>query len=261
MTKTNRLREAHVLPRTAHCLWVTGLATMTLLLCACANHKAPPVQGPPQQQHAPAPLPGLKHGLLQSPINISSVGAADGQHAIRLHYGTSREHITNKGHTIELEYDPGSGVTFDGKDYQFKQLHFHTPSEHHIDGVIYPLEMHMVHTLEGNDGAYFVGAILFKEGPENPFLKSFLAQVPDKAQTHVDVLDNTVDVKQLFTGDQSYYHYKGSLTTPPYSETVTWCVAKTIHTASRAQIERIHALEGENARAIQDQHGRAIDKD
>ena len=32
------------------------------------------------------------------------------------------------------------------------QFHFHTPSEHTINGVHYPLEMHMVHKLYTSDG-------------------------------------------------------------------------------------------------------------
>jgi len=36
------------------------------------------------------------------------------------------------------------GLTVDGVTYRLKQFHFHTPSEHTINGMAYPLEMHMV---------------------------------------------------------------------------------------------------------------------
>lgn len=36
------------------------------------------------------------------------------------------------------------GLLVDGVLYQLVQFHFHSPSEHVVNGVIYPLEMHMV---------------------------------------------------------------------------------------------------------------------
>ena len=201
----------------------------------------------------------LHKGLMQSPINISSQASAEGRHTIALKYDTSAEHIHNKGHTVKLNYDAGSGLTFDGRFYALKQIHFHTPAEHHIDGVIYPMEMHMVHTPPNHSGGYLVGAVLYKEGPESDFISGFLADIPTKAHSKRDRESKRVDLNKVFTGDGSYYHYRGSLTTPPYSETVMWCIAKTIHTASRKQILTIRALEGDNARDVQPLHGRSID--
>lgn len=43
----------------------------------------------------------------------------------------------------------GSSTTVDGKVFELKQFHFHTPSEHTIDGEYFPLEMHLVHEAEG----------------------------------------------------------------------------------------------------------------
>jgi carbonic anhydrase len=39
------------------------------------------------------------------------------------------------------------GFVVDGTFVPLNQFHFHTPSEHTINGVHYPLEMHMVHKL------------------------------------------------------------------------------------------------------------------
>lgn len=39
----------------------------------------------------------------------------------------------------------GATTRYLNKDYKMIQFHFHTPSEHLINGVHYPLEMHMVH--------------------------------------------------------------------------------------------------------------------
>jgi len=43
----------------------------------------------------------------------------------------------------------GAKTTVNGKEFELKQFHFHTPSEHTIDGEYFPLEMHMVHEAAG----------------------------------------------------------------------------------------------------------------
>jgi carbonic anhydrase len=47
------------------------------------------------------------------------------------------------------------------------------------------------------------------------------------------------------------YYYKGSLTTPLYTESVNWYVMKRIIEASLEQIMKINEIEGDNARHIQ----------
>ena len=58
---------------------------------------------------------------------------------------------------------------------------------------------------------------------------------------------------------EGYFHYEGSLTTPPYSETVTWLVLDQVHDASAEQIEAMNRIEGNNARHIQEQRARPVD--
>ena len=53
----------------------------------------------------------------------------------------------------------------DGVTYQLKQFHFHSQSEHTIDGAAYPLELHLVHsTPEGN---LAVVGVMIEAGEEN----------------------------------------------------------------------------------------------
>ena len=113
-------------------------------------------------------------GTMQSPININSQAVRSAAHRCVNTYKPSTEHLANTGHTIRIDYDPGSGVEFDGKFFRFVQLHFHTPAEHQIDGVIFPLEVHLVHVLEGTEDVYLVEALLFKrERKTNSFKISF----------------------------------------------------------------------------------------
>ncbi len=213
-------------------------------------------------------LPGTEHGLMQSPINIKTGEALEtDDHGVVLNYKKSSEKVVNLGHTIQVNYDKGNTISFDNKVYDFKQFHFHTPSEHLIDGITYPMEMHMVHTLQGQKPdatpQYCVVAILFKEGKENPFLNEFIDAIPQDAGTENEVTGGYVNINDILDmeTDLEYYHYQGSLTTPPYTETVTWLIYKQVVEASQEQIARFNKLEGNNARHIQALYGRVIEID
>jgi len=213
-------------------------------------------------------LPGLDHGLIQSPVNILTDQTALGRHEIQLSGNKPRAgDVSNTGHSIQLEFEPGSTTTFDGKIYDFKQCHFHTPSEHTVDGVTYPMEMHCVNLLpapEGSDAPpeYLVGAFFFKMGSESHFLSTFLGQVPKAVETaHLDQGEPVYleDLLSAMRGDEHYYVYRGSLTTPPFTETVTWLIAAYVFEASPEQIVTINRIEGNNARHVQALFGRKVD--
>ena len=147
-------------------------------------------------------------------------------------------------------------------------MHFHTPSEHLIDGVTYPMEIHVVNTLkdqpENETPEYLVLAFLVKMGDQSDFLSKFLDQIPEKAGEVNDIDLNTLkdskmgNTTNLLKEIHSSYHYQGSLTTPPYTESVNWYVIKRIFEASPEQIKRINTIEGDNARHIQAMYERDI---
>ncbi|MBS3953053.1 MAG: carbonic anhydrase family protein [Methylomicrobium sp.] len=56
-----------------------------------------------------------------------------------------------------------------------------------------------------------------------------------------------------------HYHYTGSLTTAPFTESVDWFVLKKVYEASPEQIETINKIEGNNARHIEPQNDRLVD--
>jgi carbonic anhydrase len=216
-------------------------------------------------QHEPAgTAPDLvyvlpeNNGTAQSPINILTGAVRHADHDIALHYQPSREHVLNLGHTVEAEFEPGSTLEYDGEVYELRQLHFHTPAEHLIDGITYPMEMHMVHTLRGASDKYLVVGILFREGLDDAFVEEVLAHVPGRSGERFDG-PMLLDAQRALGRIDGYYHYEGSLTTPPYSESVTWLVLKDIHQAAPAQIERLNRIEGDNARHIQALSARTVE--
>ncbi|MCE2847404.1 MAG: carbonic anhydrase family protein [Sphingobacteriales bacterium] len=215
-------------------------------------------------------LPGLDHGMEQSPINISSSTNEKGHHKISLFFKDSINKIENLGHTVQLDFNEGSSITQDDTSFIFKQCHFHTPSEHHIDGIMYPMEMHIVSLMpDTNKKAtpqYLVISALFKEGKESKFIADFLSSIPKNENEKAAVRGGQVKLSDLFGSVSKevmgqYYYYRGSLTTPPYTESVRWHVTKHIFEASPEQIEALHTIEGNNARQVQATFGRVVAND
>lgn len=210
-------------------------------------------------------LPGMDHGFVQSPINVITNNSKDlSTHKVKLYYNSSKEIVKNLGHTIQVNYELGNTVSFDENVFDFKQFHFHTPAEHLIDGVTYPMEMHMVHTLQGQKDkettVYLVIGALFKEGKENPFLNEFMDAIPKNEGEENTPKGKTVNINNFLNqaGALHYYNYLGSLTTPPYTETVTWLMMKHVFEASEEQIQQFNLLEGNNARHVQALNDRKV---
>ncbi len=214
-------------------------------------------------------LPGLDHGLIQSPVNILTLKAAgSGMHEIGVTTSDSTvaNDVVNTGHSVKLDFNTGTVIRFDGKDYRFLQAHFHTPSEHQVDGIIYPMEIHFVCMVDlpknQGDPEYLVAGAFFKMGEENEFIHKFLNRIPEIEHDTTFLQNNPVYIDDLLTPEEpfnDYYFYNGSLTTPPYTETVKWVIMKRILESSPEQIQKINALEGNNARHVQALFSREIE--
>jgi len=232
-------------------------------VAAAEEAKAAPSAGastPEPEEHAAQAyiLAEASEGTSQSPINIVTSRAVAGKHKVKFKYKASNEHVDNLGHTVKVTYDAGSSLEYDGTRYDLVQFHFHTPSEHLLDGVTYPMELHLVHAEHDHPEHLLVVGVLFKEGQSHPLLAKLVSDVPEHAGEHADK-DVQLDATSILKRGEGYYHYDGSLTTPPYSETVTWLVLDQPHDASAEQIEALNRIEGNNARHIQDQRARLVD--
>jgi carbonic anhydrase len=58
-------------------------------------------------------------------------------------------------------------ITVNGKVYNFDKMHWHSPSDHTINGQRFPLELHLVH--KSADGAVAVIGILYQLGAPDSF--------------------------------------------------------------------------------------------
>lgn len=198
-------------------------------------------------------------GQAQSPINIVSTTVAQDQQltAPVFSYGKSIVSIVNNGHTIQFNVDGDNKVSLNGKDYTLLQFHYHALSEHTIDGKHFPLEVHFVHKHADNDFA--VLGIMFEPGKSNSLLEKYLNHVYFPKEKGSYQSTDTIDLLSLFPQNKSYYYYKGSLTTPPCSEVVSWYVLQQSVQASPEQIAALSAILNNNYRPVMPLNGRTVE--
>jgi carbonic anhydrase len=196
-----------------------------------------------------------KQGKQQSPIALDKTFKASLE-SIEFDYKDSPFEAINNGHTIEVKYEHGSSIKIEGKQYELRQFHFHAPSEHTIGSQKYPIELHLVH--KSQDGELAVIGVFLKEGKPNELIQTLLANLPAK-EGEKTVKDIRLNASALSPTDKSYYHYSGSLTTPPCSEGVNWYVLKTPIEVSQEQIAKFASVYSGNARPTQPLNQRVIE--
>jgi carbonic anhydrase len=196
-----------------------------------------------------------KLGHEQSPIDIRHAEKAD-LPPIQFDYAPSPLRIIDNGHTVMVNYEPGSFLTVGGHRYQLTQFHFHHPSEEHINGKGYDMEIHLVHS--DASGNLAVVAVLLKSGKVNIGLQTVWDHLPkekDKEATVEGVLINAAD---LLPVNRGYYTFIGSLTTPPCTEGVAWFVLKTPEEISSGEVGVFAKLYPDDARPTQKLEGRVV---
>lgn len=197
-------------------------------------------------------------GQEQSPINVTATKDIN-LPKLSLNYANGSQGIINNGHTVQVNIKSGDTLTINGEAYELKQFHFHTPSENHINGQEFPLEAHFVHATA--DGKLAVIAVMFKEGSENPTLQKIVKSFPLQKNQEASLEFSKEYLNVVMPMHKEYYHFMGSLTTPPCSEKVNWFVLKTVQTASGAQIAAMHKEIGmNNNRPVQASNGRSIEE-
>lgn len=188
-------------------------------------------------------------GHLQSPIDILTFETDTFNGHIEFDYHPSHIDVANNGHTIQATLADSNFLRVDQRAYRMLQLHFHEPAEHHLDGIIYPMEVHFVHKdIEGN---LAVVGLFVKEGPENKYLSMIWDDVPEHAHEHHEEAKDLL-ISEIFPPERKIYHYTGSLTTPPCTEGVEWFVIERPISMSKAQIQRFRSLYHGNNRPVQE---------
>jgi len=196
-------------------------------------------------------------GKHQSPIDIHGAKPAD-LPAIRFDYHAAPLAVVDNGHTIQVNYAPGSTIDVGGARYELVQFHFHKPSEEKIDGKSHAMVAHLVH--RNPQGKLAVVAVLLDGGGANAMIDTIWKHLPPEKEKPIVVAGASVDASALLPADHGYFTFEGSLTTPPCSEHVTWIVLKQPLRIADAEIEAFAKIYPMNARPVQPTNGREIDE-
>ena len=213
------------------------------------------------------------NGIQQSPINIvdspsNSLTSYTGTDMPPLlyNYPVQNQYLLEMNeHTLEVKFDLNNannsafGITSLTQGYlTASQLHFHSPSEHTLNGIHYPLELHIVNqviNVSNNFKGTLPGeviAIMFAYSANNspsPFVAQLLANTANfpsqllfsQRINNSNYANKNNSVEYEVTSGQpldlgaliaaadptSYYRYTGTLTTPACSSVVVFNVLPT----------------------------------
>uniref|UniRef100_A0A1B6CUQ3 Carbonic anhydrase n=1 Tax=Clastoptera arizonana TaxID=38151 RepID=A0A1B6CUQ3_9HEMI len=228
---------------------------------ACAGHHQSPIHIDTQTA-IPLAIPALEfvgyHNLVPRPISI-----------------------TNNGHSVDLKpyHVPtqiNSPQIFGGllpNRYFFDSLHYHwgkrnnRGSEHVINSVRFAMEMHIIHrnekyesvaeALKHEDGLVvlaFFFQIREKDNNElNPILKELPILTPEGSTVYMH--ESFTLASLISKSTDIFYTYRGSLTTPPCSEAVTWIIFPDPLPVSYTQMTRFRTLTtGHHSEHIEDNY-------
>ena len=115
------------------------------------------------------------------------------------------------------------------------QFHFHSPSEHTINGKDFDAEVHFVHRNEDNpDELLVIGVLLDTDSAHWKSADSFFGHFKFdewSVWTKREETENLkINIKKFLEKieDKHFFHYDGSLTTPPCTEGVKWYVMREV---------------------------------
>jgi carbonic anhydrase len=269
-------------PRAAG-LPAAALLAITVVGCTARDEPPPPPaaeaaepphwdygaeRGPAAWGSLAAEYASCSAGQAQSPIdiagatpaaNLPALSATYRPASLRIIHHAHKADVVNTGHSIQVNYTDGDTLAVGADKYALVQYHFHSPSEHHVAGASFPMEMHLVHKSEDNRLA--VVGVLIREGRTNAAFDPVWSNLPDTRGEEVVHDSVMVDVDALLPRDRMSYRYDGSLTTPPCSEGVKWFVLTTPIELSAEQVAAFRAVLVGNNRPVQPLNARVIATD
>ncbi|KAM7077066.1 carbonic anhydrase 9 [Ciconia maguari] len=229
-------------------------------------------------------------GTVQSPINIDTAKTIFSPELRPIQLSgyslpaKEKLKLRNNGHTVVLELPESLAITGGyAQQYRAVQLHLHwgSPSgpgsEHTVNGRRFAAEIHVVHyntkydnfkeAMVHPDGLAVLGAFLEVGPRENPYYQEILEHLYKIQREGEEVLVPGFNIAGLLPANlKLYFHYNGSLTTPPCYQTVKWTVFNQTMLLSHDQMSMlVMSLRNDNDKPLQnnyrlaqDLHGRRV---
>lgn len=215
-------------------------------------------------------------GRLQSPINIeASYNFVENKNYIEI-LSRDYEPIYNKyftiknNSTISLDYDKKGYISVQiNKNklvYNLKELQIHIPSEHTINSNQTSLEFSLIHekdskniTADDKFNTLIISMLYKSEASiDNALVNEW------KFNNNGTIVSSNITLNKYFKPQHGFYHYQGSLTSPPCSENVNWIIFENYSYLSPGQMNQIKQFasklftNGNNSRAVKSLRSRNL---
>lgn len=218
----------------------------------------------PEKWHENFPL---ANGVRQSPVNIvtSSTKTSNdlSMNPLRWKYvPDNTKCLINPGYCWRVDVNGKdselTGGPLNDDIYVVEQFHCHwgcsdgRGSEHTVDGQAFSGELHIVHwnkskynsfqEAAGHEDGLAVLGVFLKVGKQHDELDQVARLMPFIAHKGDRVTLKTLDPAKLLPENKAYWTYEGSLTTPPFNESVTWILFKEPMEVSAEQLNLFREL-------------------
>lgn len=181
----------------------------------------------------------------QSPINIITTQLSQLPQSVDFHYYREQFNVVNTGLNISLvPVKPTSYFFKNNLRYTLSEIHFHRPSEHHVDYQNFDMEVHLVHHGQNSVVVYSVLLNICEEG--NDFGQPF-SSIGEMIEIDLSSLVATV-----------CWDYHGSLTTSPFDEAVIWLINQHPQTICQEQANLLNNYYPHNNRCLQPLNDRDV---
>ncbi|XP_026429987.1 alpha carbonic anhydrase 7-like [Papaver somniferum] len=210
-----------------------------------------------------------KTGTEQSPIDLAFSKMRDAPELgdLQTNYTPASGILENIGYRIRLQWvvagNAGS-IQINNITYVLDNIHWHSPSEHTINGMRFSLEQHLVHKNVQLQKVAVVAVLYAISVFKDQFLSKLEDNIVDISGTGApsEVNIGLIDPNDIDMSDRRYYRYLGSLTTPPCDDGVIWTIKKKVMPVRRDQVmllrNAVHDGNENNARPLQPLNNRDI---
>ncbi|WP_158095092.1 carbonic anhydrase [Gottfriedia luciferensis] len=194
------------------------------------------------------------NGKRQSPVNINKASIKPLPLGINYHQETFK--IEREKYTIKLiPQSNTNSINLNGTKYTLIEFHFHTPSEHTVNGLHSDLEVHFIH--ENLNKSMVTIAVLVNKGNLNKEFQKIMNANPMSAQSRQSQFVK-LNLHSFIPYSSKKITYDGSYTTPPCNEGIKWIVFKKPLKFSNKQILFYQNFFYPSNRPVQPLNGRII---
>lgn len=201
------------------------------------------------------------NGKQQSPIALHDQ-RKNSENTKRLHSGPELEFYYQpvpavmefRDNIVRAYVRAGNFLRVSGIDYVLEKVHFHTPAEHSLNGIHYPMEIQLLH--RDRRGRQVIVSIFAQKG--SPHFLIDRMPVPEEKNRKEAINGMLFDPGLLLPVSRKYIAFDGSLTTPPCTENVGWAVLTEPIAISRQKLARFKMVMGANNRPVQPMNNRQV---